>query len=229
MYDIHWQVMKKLVETGKSKDVVVRYNTNLSNVSYKGTKLYEDLLPYFKRVNLCASIDAEGDIGTYVRTGLDWEKWLRNFKDGLFLNQLYGMNGIVMDVTITLPGLFGMKKLMKVATELNVKSYVKITFDFESSAVMSPMCLPHYILDPILDDLIGYESTLNNPLTKVYSDTFRDMKNRQTFDEKYDNWEEGIRQGKERYKKMETYRKHPLTMNDILKGDAKEWWNILNI
>jgi len=88
---------------------------------------------------------------------------------------------------------------------------------------MSPMCLPHNILDPILDDLIEYEKTLYNPFTKVYSDTFKDMKNRKTFDEKYDNYEQGIKWGKERYMKLEEHRKG-IKMTDILTGDALTWW-----
>jgi hypothetical protein len=219
MYPIHWSIMNHLVESGQSKNVIVRYNTNLSNVR----NLY-DLLPYFKGVNVCASMDATGDVAEYIRTGLKWEQWLENFKEGMFLNNLFGMNGMVIDVTITLPGLFDMKNLMRLAAELQVKSYVKITFDFESSAIMSPMCLPHAILDPILDDLISYESTLNSPYTKVYADTFKDMKNRQTFDQKYDNYEQGIKWGKERYMKLEEHRKTALSMNTILTGDALEWW-----
>ena len=218
MYKIHWDVMNYLVETGQSKNVVVRYNTNLSNVR----NLY-DLLPHFKNVNICASQDATGSIAEYIRTGLKWNDWLSNFKEGIFLNNLFGMNGMVIDVTITLPGLFGMKELMKLATELGVKSYVKITFDFESSAVMSPMCLPHSILDPILDDLIAYEAALNNPLTKVYSDTFKDMKRRQTFDQKYYDYELKIQLGKERYNKLDEHRKG-IKMTDILTGDALGWW-----
>lgn len=218
LYPIHWDVMNHLVESGQSKNVVVRYNTNLSNVR----NLY-DLLPYFKNVNICASQDATGSTAEYIRTGLKWDDWLSNFKKGVFLNNLFGMNGMVIDVTITLPGLFGMKELMKLATELGVKSYVKLTFDFESSAVMSPMSLPHAILDPILDELIEYESTLNNPLTKVYSDTFKDMKLRQTFDQKYYDYELKIRLGKERYNKLDEHRKG-IKMIDILSGDALNWW-----
>lgn len=221
MFNIHWEIMKHLVETGQSKNVIVRYNTNLSRTKFKGVDLYE-LLRNFKRVNVCSSQDATGYVAEYIRTGLHWDDWLENFKKGLFLNDLYGHDGMVIDVTITLPGLFGMKDLMALAAELNVKSYVKITFDFESSAIMSPMSLPHSILDPILDDLIEYEQSLNCYFTKVYSDTFKDMKLRPTFDEKYENWQEGIKQGKERYKKLEETRSGK--MEDILTGPALKWW-----
>lgn len=229
MYEIHWDIMQYLVDSGKSKDVVVRYNTNLSRTSYKGINLY-DLLPHFKRVNLCASQDATGKYAEYIRTGLNWDVWVQNFRQGVFLNDLFGDNAMVIDVTLTLPGLLDMKNLIDFAVQMGTKSYVKITFDFDASAIMSPMCLPHEILDPILDDLIAYEAEHGNALTKVYSETFRDMKTRQTFQEKYPDWQNGLRNGKQRYEKIATHRndvQKGLDLNELLSVNetVKQWWD----
>jgi hypothetical protein len=54
MWDIHWQAMQRIIELGFAKDVYVRYNTNLSRTSSKGTKLF-DLLPQFQDWQICAS------------------------------------------------------------------------------------------------------------------------------------------------------------------------------
>lgn len=226
MYDIHWEVMKSLVESGHSKNVVVRYNTNLSRTSYKGNNLYE-LLPHFKRVNICASMDATGHVAEYIRSGLKYNEWLENFKQGIFLNDLYGMDAMVLDVTLTLPGMLDMKNLIDLAIELKVKSYVKITFDFEPGAIMSPMCLPRDVLNELLDELIEYESKHGNELTRVYRETFIDMKTRPTFYDKYDNFKKGIRAGKDRYIKIDSFRKEPNVLTDILSTNPKvlEWYN----
>lgn len=226
MYDIHWEVMKSLVDSGHSKNVVVRYNTNLSRVSYKGTNLY-DLLPHFKRVNMCCSMDATGEVAEYVRSGLKWDEWLANFKQGMFLNDLYGMDAMVIDVTLTLPGMLDMKNLIDLAVELKVKSYVKITFDFDPSAIMSPMCLPRNILNEICDDLIQYESDHGNELTKVYSDTFKDMKSRPVFEDKYPSSEDGLRHGKKRYMMVDAHRKEDSVLRDILSRNKKvlDWYD----
>lgn len=224
MYDIHWEVMKSLVDSGHSKNVVVRYNTNLSRITYKGNNLY-DLLPHFKRVNICASMDATGEVAEYIRSGLKWDVWLDNFKKGIFLNQLYGMDAMVLDVTLTLPGMLDMKNLIDLAVELGVKSYVKITFDFDPSAIMSPMCLPKDILNDICDELIRYEMVCGNELTQVYSDTFRDMRKRQTFSEKYPNYTDGLVNGKKRYQKIDEHRKEGMLV-DILSRNERvvEWY-----
>jgi organic radical activating enzyme len=195
MYQIHWDIMEHLVNTGQSKNVVVRYNTNLSKVVRNNVKLY-DLLIHFKRVNICASMDATGVVAEYIRTGLKWDVWLTNFKNGMFLIDLFGPDALVIDVTITLPGLMDMKNLMDLAASLKVKSYVKICFDFESTALMSPMCVPREILNPILDELIAYEKTLNSKFTKIYAEMFIDMKTRQNFADKYPTTLSGISDGK---------------------------------
>lgn len=233
MYQIHWDIMKYLVEHNQAHKVVVRYNTNLSIIERQGIKLYE-LLPHFKKVNMCCSQDATGKIAEFIRTGLKFDQWMNNFKQGLFLNSKYGMDAMVIDVTITLPGLLDMKSLMDLAVELGVKSYVKITFDFDSSALMSPMCLPRKILDPILYDLIDYEKKLNSKWTSVYRETFENMLSRPTFEEKYGmTYIQGLENGKHRLQKIAEFRRDgrndTLTIEDIFSrnDDILNWWNSL--
>jgi hypothetical protein len=226
MYDIHWKVMQYLVDSGHSKSVTVRYNTNLSRTTYKGINLY-DLLPHFKHVNMCCSQDATGEVAEYVRSGLKWDEWLQNFKNGIFLNNAYGMNGMVIDVTLTLPGMLDMKNLIDLAVSLGVKSYVKITFDFDPSAMMSPMCLPKEILHPVLDELIAHEQLHGNEFTRIYSDTFRDMKNRPNFSDKYTDYQRGLVNGKKRYERIDAHRKESTVLREILSRDPRvlEWYD----
>ncbi len=232
MYQIHWDIMKYLVDHDQAKKVTVRYNTNLSIIERNNVKLY-DLLPHFKHVNMCCSQDATGKIAEFIRTGLKYDKWLENFKQGIFLNSKYGMDAMVIDVTITLPGLLDMKALMDLATQLGVKSYVKITFDFDSSIVMSPMCLPRKILDPILHDLIEYENSISSPFTKVYRETFENMLLRPTFEEKYkENYKLGLKHGKDRMQKIAVFRKdgkenQAVTIEEIFSNNKEvlDWWH----
>jgi hypothetical protein len=228
LYQIHWDIMKYLIDSGKSKQVIVRYNTNLNRIVHKGIHLYE-LLPHFKHVNMCCSMDATGLTAEWIRTGLNWCEWLSNFKAGLFLNKQFGMDSMVIDVTITLPGLLDMKNLIRLAAELNVKSYVKITFDFDASILMSPMCLPRSILNELCDELIAFENQIGNEFTKVYSETFTDMKNRPNFEEKYPDWKPALGRGKSFIQKIAQYRndKDKLTIEQIFSNHPKisKWWS----
>jgi hypothetical protein len=224
MWERHWSIMQQLVDTGKSKEVVIRYNTNLSRISYKNYRLY-DLLPHFKKVNICASIDGVGIIGEYIRTGLDWNNWLKNFKEGMFLIEKFGDDAIVFDVTLTTPGLFDLKNLFDVVNDLGVKSYVKITFAFDPTIIMSPLCLPRCILEPAVRDVLSYIQPRVNVKTKVYEDTLLNLLDRQNFEEQWPHsFSEGLKKGKRQIEFLESIRTQSITFEQILPDYAKGWW-----
>jgi hypothetical protein len=83
MYEQHWRYMKRIIELGDGPNVYARYNTNLSRIDYGGTNLYTDILSRLRDWQICASIDGTGRIGEYIRTGLDFNKWLENFNKEL--------------------------------------------------------------------------------------------------------------------------------------------------
>ena len=224
MYDIHWRIMQQLVDSGKSKDVVIRYNTNLSRVIYKNYSLY-DLLPHFKKVNVCASIDGVGTVGEYIRTGLKWNQWIDNFKQGYFLIDQYGDDALVFDVTLTTPGLFDLKNMFDCVSELGVKSYFKITFAFDPSVVMSPLCLPKDILEETVNELLEYMEPRVTPKTQVYIDTLKNLLTRPTFYESYPDAKQGIKQGKQNIEFLESIRDCDVTFRSVLNNRAKEWWD----
>ena len=229
MWDIHWDIMKYLVDNNQAQNVIIRYNTNLSRTSYKGTNLY-DLLPNFKNVNLCASIDGTGRIVEFVRTGIIWENWLNNFKGGLFLNELYGDNGMVMDLTLTTPGLFSVKNLFDLALELDVKTYIKTTFSFDSSVIMSPLCVPKEILIEIIDDILEYIKPRVTTKTMIYVEALENLKTKQTFEESYEDYRDGWKRGKSNMNRIAEFRKdafYQLTFESIISQNEKllKWWN----
>ena len=229
MFQIHWDIMEHLVKTGQSKNVVVRYNTNLSRVEWRGIKLY-DLLKHFKHVNISASIDGTGKIVEYVRDGIKWNRWLDNFKQGLFLKDLYGDSGIVLDVTITSPGLFAMKDLFDLALELDVISYIKKTFEFDPAIVMSPSMIPRRILEPLVNDIIDYMKPKVTKKTQIYIDALEDVRDVKTFDEKYPNWLEGLQKGKTNLKRVDKFRKCKYDIDQIFKENNTElykWWQTI--
>lgn len=220
MWDIHWEVMKYLVDNGQSKNVTIRYNTNLSRISFKGQNLY-DLLPHFKDVQVCASIDGTKEIVEYVRHGIKWDSWLDNFKQGLFLNELYGSYGITFDLTITSPGLFSIKDLYDLSRELNVNTLIKTTFAFDSSIIMSPLMIPRPILEPILDDILDYVKS------GIYYDAILDLKNKKTFEEQFEDYHTGIKAGKQRIQVIDSFRGNEGVIEKIFSQNKAliDWWN----
>ncbi len=231
MWPIHWSSMQRLIQDGNAHKVFVRYNTNLNHIVHKGVHLFDDLLPHFKGYNVCASIDAAGKIGEFLRTGFQWHTWIENFKSGLKHRQPGQMDSLVFDLTLTLPGLFGLKELFDTACELNIKMYVKIVFDFDPSKILSPFALPKDVLHDLLDDLIDYIRPRLTDGTKDLLQTLIHMKTKPTFEEKYPaSWQHGFMIGKEFLKNLAEIRNDGkmgrLTIEDIysLHPGVKDWW-----
>ena len=231
MWEIHWEVMEYLVKHDLAKNVWVRYNTNFSRTTYKHWDLKE-MLPHFKTVQICASIDGVGKNVEYVRHGINWNSWIQNFKDYTFLNKQYGDYGIAFDLTITTPGLFCLKELLDLALELDVHTLIKTTFAFDSTIMMCPQVLPRELYDEVLDDLIEYVTPkVQNTKYSYWIDCLVDLKARQVFSEQYPDWEEGLRNGKKRLQRVDSWRKNDGLIEEIYSTNPKvlDWWNSVNL
>tara|TARA_R110000803_G_scaffold188246_1_gene250650 strand:+ start:17 stop:1099 length:1083 start_codon:yes stop_codon:yes gene_type:complete len=230
MWEIHWQVMEYLIENDLAKNVWIRYNTNFSRTTYKHWDLRE-MLPHFKTVQICASIDGVGENVEYVRHGIKWDSWIKNFKDFLFLNEKYGEYGIAFDLTITTPGLFCLKEMLDLALELNVQTLIKTTFAFDSSITMCPQVLPRELYDEVLDDLIEYVTPkVINTKYSNWIDCLTDLKSRQVFSEIYPDWKEGLIKGKKNLQRVDKWRKNEGVIENIYAKhpDVLKWWNSIN-
>jgi len=219
MYEQHWRYMRRIIELGDGQRVYARYNTNLSRVNYGGSNLYRDILSGLRDWQICASLDGTGSIGEYIRTGLDYPAWLANFKQGVQIAR--HPRQMRIDFTLTLPGMFEVENITKLAQELQVDILAKVVFSFSPDIVMSPLALPRTLLDPWLTELIGHTNgAMQAVLTQLQS--------RQTFAEQWpDSYRTGITKGKKRILQLEKIRKDVYTMNDILasRPAVLEWWN----
>jgi len=238
MWDAHWRLMEKMIKNKSAQNIVVRYNTNLSRVNWKGKNIYHDYLLPFKKVNICASLDATGKIGEFIRTGLNWEEWKSNWEQGQEWRFLQPVPAnchpdfLVVDLTLTLPGLFGLVDLVKFANYCGSKIYTKIMFAFDPCIVLSPFALPRDLLDSFLDDLIQEIEPLTNSKNNSVLDTLKEMKTRLTFAEEWpDIYEEEFLRGKGEQARLAEYREDGkqgrLTIEDIYSArpEILGWWN----
>jgi hypothetical protein len=181
--------------------------------------LYRDILAHIRDWQICASLDGTNEIGEYIRTGLDYEQFCRNFEHGLG----YATNPRQMrlDFTLTLPGMFETGAMEALSQKYGVQLLAKVIFSFSPDIVMSPLALPRHILHPWLDELI--EQCTTRPMR----DVLQQLKTRQTFEEQWpDTYSAAIAKGKARVLKLEQIRTQSVTMSDILsrRKDVLEWW-----
>ena len=220
MYEQHWRYMKRIVELGDGPNVYARYNTNLSRVDYKGINLYRDILSRIRDWQICASLDGTGPIGEYIRSGLDYNSWLKNFRQGTAIHR--HRRQMRIDFTLTLPGMFEVIRIAELAEQEGVDVLAKVIFSFSPDIIMSPLALPKEILHPWLDEIL---SVLQNDSLK---DILIQLKSRPTFAEQWPNeYQAALVKGKRRVLQLEQIRSHPLTMSDILseRPEVLKWWN----
>jgi len=196
-----------------------RYNTNLSRVRYGGVDLFDDILAHIRDWQICASLDGTEQIGEYIRTGLDYAQFCRNFEHGL----KYATNPRQMrlDFTLTLPGMFETGAMEKLSQTYGVQLLAKVIFSFSPDIVMSPLALPRHLLDPWVDELAGRSAG-------DMRDVLLQLKNRPCFEEQWpDTYRAGLAKGKARVLQLESIRTQKITMAEILaqRPAVLEWWN----
>lgn len=224
MYEQHWQYMKRIIELGDGKNVYARYNSNLSRISYRGVNLFDDILVHLRDWQMCASLDGTGSTGEYIRTGLDYQQWLKNFRHGLTLQT--NPRQMRVDFTLTLPGMTEVLRIEELCNELHVALLAKVIFSFSPDIIMSPLALPRRLLDPWLDDLIKQSSipTMRRLL--------EELKTRPCFEEQYtaEEYQAGLIRGKQRMLKLESIRASDTSLDKILKErpEVYEWWQSIS-
>ena len=227
MYEQHWDYMNRIIDLGYADRVYARYNTNLSRVDYKGMNLWKTL-GQFRDWQVCASIDGTGEIGEYIRTGLDYNVWLKNLASGVEI--MRHRRQIKLDYTITLPGLLEIKNMVELSNRFSVELLTKVTFAFTPDIMLSPLALPRSTLDEIIDENLEWLSYNANDLQQSLIDVLQNMKHRPTFSEQWpDTWQASAVKGKKWLQQLDKIRPGP-SMEYILASDNRllEWWNNIN-
>jgi len=222
MYEQHWRYMRRIIELGDGKNVYARYNTNLSRVDYRGVNLYRDVLAMLRDWQICASLDGTGRTGEYIRTGMVWSVFLENFQQGL--KYAKHRRQMRIDFTLTLPGLFEVLNIQRLADELGVEILAKVVFSFSPDIIMSPLCLPRSLLDRTIDSLVAQLPA------GALQDVLLQLKQRPTFEEQWsDTYQTGLAKGKTRVLKLEQIRGDRYTMADILQPNTEiyDWYQAI--
>jgi hypothetical protein len=122
-----------------------------------------------------------------------------------------------IDFTLTLPGLFEVQNIQRLADEFGVDILAKVIFSFTPDIVLSPLSLPRELLDATVDRLVA---TLP---AGALRDVLLQLKRRPTFAEQWGQGEAQtqLAQGKRRILQLEAIRRDTLTLADILAEDPE--------
>jgi hypothetical protein len=216
--------MKRIIELGDGKNVFARYNTNLSRINYNHCSLVQDILPNLRDWQICASLDGTGPVGEYIRTGLDYEQWVQNFKEVRSI--VKNRRQLRIDFTLTLPGLFELVNIEKLAQDTDVDILAKIMFTFSSDIIFSPLSLPR----PILNNVV--ETIRPQIKTKALTDMLDNLLAQKVLQEQYpDSYNKSMVQGKHRMVQLESIRPCSITLSHILSqhAEVKAWYESIEL
>lgn len=168
-------------------------------------------------------------IGEFIRTGLVWEEWLENFKQGVALPG--GKDKMLLDLTITGPGMFSLKELFDLSQELGVRMETKMMFAFHPDMVFSPFAWPRHILDKVIQENLDYMEPIAEKNQETLINTLREMKSRPTFAQQWNDHHKPSVGGRQFQAKLSEIRKDKQigmpTIEDIYQEHCPElydWW-----
>jgi len=225
MWKIHWEAMQRVVELGYSNSVYARYNSNMSRINFFKLNLFDDILSKFNSWQINASIDGTGEIGEYVRTGLNYNKWLENMRYAKKF--VRNPRQLQLDLTVTFPGLFDLDNMYELQKELKIPLLLKKVFTFSPDTYMSPLWVPKRLLTKLVnkakDKIKNERKTVFN---LSYIEGLDDLLNHKCNDERYDKetCEKGWRDGKAECERVDSIR--GTDIKKILAKDPEvlEWW-----
>ena len=108
----------------------------------------------FEHFHLYTSCEATFKQAEYIRDGLDYTQWLRNFKEGLSIST--NPRQMRLDYTITMPGLLELKNMFDLSQALDTEILTKVMFTFSDDEILSPLALPKVLLHTIIDEALDY-------------------------------------------------------------------------
>ena len=76
MIDKHYEFLQKCIDAGKAEDIVLEYNTNITNIPERAWSIWK----YFKEIQIGASVDGIGPVVEYMRNPAKWKILNRNIQ-----------------------------------------------------------------------------------------------------------------------------------------------------
>jgi sulfatase maturation enzyme AslB (radical SAM superfamily) len=116
----HFDMLVRLVTSGKSKNISLRYNTNLTVLEYKDIDIIE-LWKHFKKVSIMISVDCVGEVANYIRSGCSWEVIEENIKKLCEISQSNTHISLIFTPTVSMLNLWFLPELFQYAKTREIK------------------------------------------------------------------------------------------------------------
>jgi hypothetical protein len=160
-------------------------------------------------------------VGEYIRTGLDYAEWERNFAEG----RMHAGNDrrkMRIDFTLTLPGLWEIPFICDLAHSYDVDILAKVVFGFTPDIAMSPLFLPRKHLDFTVNQLLLTTGVDNATIRSM----LKSLLERPTFEEQYpEEYAKARIKGKWRMQHIDQSRGGMRFEDTLVDSEVRKWWN----
>ena len=127
MIDQHYTFLQKCVDRGYAKDIIVEYNSNITNIPQRAW----DIWKHFYCIGIGASIDAVGELNRYIRYPSNFDKIWENLQK---LSVAEGTFKIWYATTINVYNILHLPKML----EFIIKNQLKNVNDDNLKPLMAP-------------------------------------------------------------------------------------------
>jgi len=173
----HWELLQTLIASGRSKDISLQYNTNLTTVKYKKLDIF-DLWSKFKDISVLGSIDAIGDELEYIRSGTKWKSIDKNIKIMKEFSELNDNFSFSIQLVLSIMNVWSIKRILDYFSDLGIDVNIHVLTGPDILALnVIPDSLKTKALDILNDikhhrpDEIAYAiSEVENNINKVLFD-----------------------------------------------------------
>ena len=95
-----YTLMEKIIETGHAKDIMLKYQTNMTTLTFENHKITK-FIPHFHRFEFTVSLDGIEEENNYIRRRSNWKEIVRNMERVSFYpNVELNINGTISFLSV---------------------------------------------------------------------------------------------------------------------------------
>jgi len=151
----YYSVLDRLVQSGDSKDIEIKYQTNLTKLK-NGKHNFLNYIPHFKFVTITASVDALGKYNDYIRRRSSFQEIENN------IEACSKYNNVIINInsTLSVPGILRFHEMLDYNNP-HVSGYshwlIKSPGQLRINNLPKPLkdkILPYYVNNPKYTDIV---------------------------------------------------------------------------
>ncbi len=143
-----YKLFDRCIELDKAKDIILKYNTNLTNIPPKMIEYWK----HFKKIKINASIDGYDELNRYIRYPTNWKSVHKNLS-AFYEMEKEGKMRVQVHTTVQIYNILDISDLFKYLEQYNYFPYLNI---LDHPDYLNVRVLPLHLKECVAEDLQKY-------------------------------------------------------------------------